>query len=116
MRSSTGDDIKLDRMKDICTRCTICCYYKTLKDDGSVVYSDRPCEYLDVETGICIVYEFRTEAKKDCVRISKKVVKVGALPQGCPYVAGQKGYIGPHLTRRLRKVAQEVLGSKENTL
>jgi hypothetical protein len=101
-------------MKELCTRCTICCYYKTLKDDGTVVYSDRPCEYLDVDTGLCIVYEFRTEAKKDCVRISKKVVELGALPGGCPYVSGEKDYRGPRLTNKLARVAREILGHEEN--
>jgi uncharacterized cysteine cluster protein YcgN (CxxCxxCC family) len=99
-------------MKKLCTRCTICCYYKTIEDDGSVFYTDRPCEYLDIETGLCIVYECRTEAKKDCVRISRKVVELGALPEGCPYVAGEKNYKGPRLTKKLEKIAREVLGRK----
>jgi len=102
-------------LKDLCTRCTICCYYKTVLEDGTVIYSDRPCEYLDQATGLCIVYEFREAAKKDCVRITKKVIEMGALPRGCPYVAGEKGYAGPRLTRKLRKIAQEALGSHGDT-
>lgn len=96
-------------MKDLCRRCTICCFHKTIKENGSVVYTDRPCEYLDLETGLCIVYEFREAAKKDCVRITKEVVQLGVLPEGCPYVRGQKGYRGPRLTERLKKLARQRL-------
>lgn len=99
-------------MKDLCKRCTICCHYKTVKDDGSILYSDRPCEYLDLDTGLCIVYEFREAAKEDCVRITKKVATIGALPINCPYVKGIKNYKGPRLTKRLEKIARAVLNPK----
>ena len=78
-------------MEEICIRCTICCHYKFLREDGTVVYTDRPCEYLDVDTGLCAVYEFREAAKEDCVRITEEVVALNALPRGCPYVASRQG-------------------------
>lgn len=98
-------------MKDLCTCCTICCYHKMLQKDGTILYTNRPCEYLDLETGLCMVYEFREEAKKDCFRITKKIAAIGVLPRGCPYVAGKKRYKGPRLTRRLRELAQKTLGT-----
>lgn len=97
---------------DLCLRCTICCYYKILKDDGSVEYTDRPCEYLDCDTGLCIAYEFRTEAKADCVEISAEVIALGVLPIGCPYVGGRRGYRGPRLTPKLEKIAEKSFGHR----
>jgi uncharacterized cysteine cluster protein YcgN (CxxCxxCC family) len=97
-------------MKDLCTRCTICCYYKTLGKDGTIVYSDRPCEFLDRESGLCIVYEVRTKMKQDCVRITRRVLQMEVLPPGCPYVRRKKGYKGPKLTPRLSKLADEAFG------
>jgi uncharacterized cysteine cluster protein YcgN (CxxCxxCC family) len=99
-------------MEDRCERCTICCYQKILKEDGSVVYTDRSCRYLDIDTGLCIVYEFRTAAKDDCVQISPKVIALGVLPEVCPYVRGQQGYTGPRLTEKLQKKAEEAFGKK----
>ncbi len=96
-------------MEDLCVRCTICCYQKILKDEGSVVYTDRPCEYLDLDSGLCIVYESRTSMKENCVEITQDVVRLGALPRGCPYVAHVKGYHAPRLTRRLEKLAERKL-------
>lgn len=96
--------------KDLCLRCTICCYYKILKDDGSVVYTDRPCEYLDRDTGLCMAYEFRTEAKADCVEISAEVITLGVLPSGCPYVGEARGYRGPRLTPNLERMAKRAFG------
>ncbi|PIS36443.1 MAG: hypothetical protein COT35_11170 [Nitrospirae bacterium CG08_land_8_20_14_0_20_52_24] len=101
-------------VKDLCTRCTICCYHKTLQKDGTILYTNRPCEYLDMGTGLCMVYEFRKEAKKDCFRITKKIAALGVLPQGCPYVAGKKRYKGPRLTKKLRELAQKTLGTYAN--
>jgi uncharacterized cysteine cluster protein YcgN (CxxCxxCC family) len=98
-------------MKELCSRCTICCYRKVIAEDGSVVYTDRPCGFLDLDTGLCIVYEFRTRAKAECVRITKKVVDLGALPSGCPYVKDRTGYRAPRLTPRLEKLARETLGA-----
>ncbi len=97
-------------MKDLCTRCTICCYYKTLRDDGTVVYTDRPCEYLDLDTGLCIIYDDRTKMKEDCVRITRKVIEMGALPAGCPYVVKKRKYRGPKLTKRLAGMAATAFG------
>lgn len=95
---------------DLCQRCTICCYYKVLKEDGSVVYTDRPCEYLDRDTGLCIAYEFRTAAKADCVEISAEVVALGVLPAGCPHVSGEPSYRPPRLTPKLEKIAAKAFG------
>ena len=49
--------------------------------------------------------------KEDCVRITRKVIEMGALPMGCPYVAKKKKYQGPKLTARLKKMAQEAFGA-----
>jgi len=100
-------------MKDLCVRCTICCYYKTLKEDGTVVYSDRPCEYLDLDSGLCIIYEERTKMKPDCVRITRRVIEMGALPAACPYVTERKHYRGPKLTLRLKKMAKKIFEGPE---
>ncbi len=97
-------------MKDICRRCTICCYEKVIAEDGSVVYTDRPCGYLDLDSGLCIVYDFRTQAKEECVRITKRVIELGALPEGCPYVKHRRGYRAPRLTPRLKRLAEQALG------
>lgn len=97
-------------MKDLCARCTICCYYKTLRDDGTVLYTDRPCEYLDLDTDLCIIYEDRTKMKEDCVRITRKVIEMGALPEGCPYVTKKKLYRVPRLTKRLARMAAAAFG------
>ncbi len=98
-------------MKDLCRRCTICCYEKVIAENGTVVYTDRPCSYLDLDTGLCIVYEFRTRAKAECVQITKRVLDLGVLPAACPYVKDRPGYRPPRLTPRLEKLARKTLGA-----
>lgn len=90
---------KLDKDQqwdDVCARCGRCCYEK-VDFEGRIYYTELPCEFLDLETNTCRVYEERDIKRPGCVRLTPESVKKGFLPADCPYVKDLEAYIAPTL-------------------
>ncbi len=75
----------LTAWEDICERCGRCCYEK-YDYRGKIFYTDKPCQYLDMETNVCKIYHQRSELHPDCARLTPELVRSGILPEDCPYV------------------------------
>ncbi len=80
--------------EDKCLRCARCCYAKVILD-GEVYYTDIPCEFLDVKTNLCRIYEDRFEKNPECLSIEEGT-RLGVFPADCPYVRDIKRYKAPH--------------------
>ena len=80
----------------LCRRCGRCCFEK-IDFDGTIYYTDIPCQYLDLATKTCRVYEHRDTLRKGCARLNEKNLGKGILPGDCPYVAHIKDYRAPVL-------------------
>jgi len=72
-------------LPDVCGRCGQCCFEKEYNADGTVTYSDTPCEYLDTETLLCTVYDDRHACKQGCRSLTLDVLAEGWLPAECTY-------------------------------
>ncbi len=81
----------------ICQRCARCCYEK-IDYNGRIIYTDMPCQYLDVATKQCRIYRQRDSLHPECARLTPELVAAGVLPADCPYVEGVDGYNAPKLT------------------
>ena len=79
-----------------CARCGRCCYEK-IDYEGEIYYTPVPCEKLDLETRLCTVYENRRAARPGCTPLTPDVVRMGILPEDCPYVQGEEDYRAPLL-------------------
>ncbi len=82
--------------ESLCRRCGRCCYEK-IEYQGTIYYTDQPCEFLDLETCLCRVYEERETRRPGCVRLTRDHLARGFLPAYCPYVAGLEDYPAPVL-------------------
>jgi hypothetical protein len=79
-----------------CRRCGRCCYEK-IDYEGEIYYTDEPCEYLDLQTRLCTIYDQRRhQIREGCAPLTPEVLKMGALPADCPYVEGIEDYRAPH--------------------
>ncbi len=76
-----------------CLRCGRCCYAKVIVD-GRVIYTDVPCQYLDMETKLCRIYERRFELNPKCLTVEEGI-KMQIFPGDCPYVRGIPNYRPP---------------------
>jgi uncharacterized cysteine cluster protein YcgN (CxxCxxCC family) len=72
-------------LPDVCVRCGQCCFEKHYDTWGGVVYTDIPCQFLDLETRLCTVYPDRQRCREGCVPVSLEVVAEGWLPPECVY-------------------------------
>ncbi len=82
--------------EDLCERCGICCFEKFYLDDGRLLITDVPCEYLDPETRLCRIYGTRIWKNKRCLTAAKAKA-MGVLPATCPYVRNDPDYQPPLL-------------------
>jgi uncharacterized cysteine cluster protein YcgN (CxxCxxCC family) len=72
----------------LCDNCGRCCLQKIGDgDSGNIKFLAISCEYLDISTSRCLVYENRKRLKPDCVKLSPKKLKqaMGWLPDTCAY-------------------------------
>ena len=79
-----------------CLRCGRCCHEKIRLDDGRVLITDIPCDYLDAATRLCRVYDDRSRRQMRCQSASASA-EVGALPGDCPYALVVEDYLVPFL-------------------
>lgn len=71
----------------ICTKCGKCCYEKVDLGAGEIRYTDEPCQYLDLETNLCKIYNERHELEPDCISLTEELVRtLGWLPEDCAYL------------------------------
>lgn len=79
--------------ENLCRRCGACCHEK-LRIGKLVLITDIPCEYLDVETKLCRIYDTRSEIEPRCLG-ADEAKEANAQPADCPYVAGAADYFAP---------------------
>jgi uncharacterized cysteine cluster protein YcgN (CxxCxxCC family) len=74
--------------ESLCDNCGRCCLQKIGDgDSGKIKFLAISCEYLDISTCRCLVYENRKRLKPDCVKLSpeKLTQAMGWLPDTCAY-------------------------------
>ena len=75
------------RWEDICRRCALCCYERTISGGEVILDRSSPCRYLDASTSLCTVYEERFRVCSECSKVTLLDAVAGsALPPGCGYV------------------------------
>ena len=81
---------------DRCARCGRCCYEK-IEHNGRILYTDVPCEHLDLQTRRCRIYTQRHLIQPDCLPLTPETLRRGILPGDCPYVSDLQEYNTPEL-------------------
>ncbi|MEY8562463.1 hypothetical protein AALA21_05345 [Eggerthellaceae bacterium 3-80] len=77
-----------DQWEALCDMCGRCCFERELTDSGEVVINyAAPCEFLDLQTRSCTVYDCRFERCQACRKLSPATVFLANhLPDECAYV------------------------------
>lgn len=92
-------ELSREEWEALCERCSRCCYEK-LDFNGRIYYTRKPCDQLDLETGLCRVYTSRDRVRDDCQRLTPEIVAAGILPADCPYARRIENYQGPVMTKK----------------
>jgi len=88
VKHSTVTDPRPDTLEwdALCKRCGKCCFDK-LVDEEDTLIAMTPCEHLDQETGLCLVYENRFEVCPDCIKLTpENLLTFDWLPDDCGYI------------------------------
>jgi len=72
--------------EQICNRCGLCCFEKTISKQNRVIITPIPCRFLDLHTRECKVYHKRFTVGEDCQQLTPEIVAtVNWLPEECAY-------------------------------
>ena len=73
--------------ESLCDHCGLCCLQKIEDEEtGQVKYIGIACEFLDIETCQCLVYENRHFANPDCIALTNDNIRqIKWLPATCAY-------------------------------
>ena len=73
--------------ENLCHKCGICCFTKRTVNGVCIINYNSPCEYLDVESNLCFVYENRFKTCHDCKKMTVlRALFADFLPDTCGYV------------------------------
>jgi uncharacterized protein len=78
---------------ELCKQCGRCCCRKFVLQD-QVYYTPFFCDHLNQDTGLCKVYERRSEVNPECMAVSKGLER-SVFPADCPYVSWRDDYSPP---------------------
>ena len=77
----------LEAWEALCRRCGQCCFEKWVDGDGTIHPTRIPCQFLDLFSRECTVYDKRLEVGEGCIRLTPEIVEVVQwLPEDCAYV------------------------------
>ena len=83
MGEQDNDD---SRWESLCNQCGRCCFEKLEDERGNIIYTRIPCEYLDLESSRCSIYEQRFTINPICVKLTPQLVpNLRWLPPDCGY-------------------------------
>ncbi len=87
--------------ESLCHRCGLCCYQKEIRGGRVRVQMDSPCRFLDLSTGLCVVYENRFRMCPECRKMRYWHARFSRwLPDSC-------GYVQHYRRRRSRRRSAE---------
>jgi uncharacterized cysteine cluster protein YcgN (CxxCxxCC family) len=71
----------------LCCKCGVCCYKKKIVDGLWKIDFNDPCEYMELQSKTCMIYEKRFEMCRDCKKMTIiKALFADFLPDNCGYV------------------------------
>ena len=72
--------------EQLCHRCGQCCYERSFENGHLLVEENCPCEFLDPDTKLCVVYPYRFEACERCTKVTlRHALSPRYLPETCAY-------------------------------
>ena len=82
--------------ENLCVNCPeeirgICCNYSGWLEGYWIYLPNHPCQYLNLNTKKCSIYEKRKEINPNCLTL-KEMDILGTLPKNCPYVINDSIY------------------------
>lgn len=76
--------------EEVCRRCGLCCFEKSVDQRGRFVTTRTPCRHLDIVSRTCRVYHKRLDVGEGCVKLTPELVAAADwLPEHCAYRAFQ---------------------------
>ncbi|OQY19537.1 MAG: hypothetical protein B6I36_03790 [Desulfobacteraceae bacterium 4572_35.1] len=85
-KSHKISSLSAEQWENICQRCGLCCFEKTIDNHGKVTITPTPCRFLDLHSRKCKVYHKRFQVGEDCQQLTPEVVAtVDWLPEECAY-------------------------------
>ena len=82
VKKKAGSSLIEDEKK--CRKCGRCCRIKRMVNGKHVAFKNWYCEFLDVDTKLCMVYPMRHSYHVVCLSSEAAAIH-GLVPNDCPY-------------------------------
>ena len=81
LKNKTLGNLTDEEWEALCDGCGICCLEKFEDEDtGEIKTTSISCEYLDIKTCRCMIYEDREWLNSDCIKItSDNITEITSL-------------------------------------
>ena len=81
------EELNQEEWESLCDGCGLCCLEKIEdQDTGEVKTTSVSCQFLDISSCRCLVYEGRQLADPDCIKLTpKNICQIAWLPETCAY-------------------------------
>ena len=86
-RTKSLDQLTQEEWELLCDGCGICCMEKVENEEtGTIEITSVSCQFLDLKTCRCMVYNNRLQLDPDCIKLSPNDLKeINWLPDTCAY-------------------------------
>jgi uncharacterized cysteine cluster protein YcgN (CxxCxxCC family) len=73
--------------ESLCDHCGVCCLHSVQDEEtGEITHLSVACQFLDICTCRCLIYEERFKIESDCEKLSPdKIWRIRKLPRTCAY-------------------------------
>jgi len=87
MKKKNLNKLTAAEWESLCDHCGLCCLQKLENEKtGKIKYIGIACEFLDIESCQCLVYENRHFANPDCIELTRDNIRqMKWLPATCAY-------------------------------
>jgi len=86
-KKKTLAEMTIEEWEALCDGCGICCMYKIEDEEtGEINLTSVACQFLDLDTVTCQLYDSRFSAMPTCIKLTpSKVEHLEWLPDTCAY-------------------------------
>lgn len=100
LRNKNPDQLNEEEWESLCNRCGACCLHKIQDvDTGDIYITSVLCEFYDLKSGKCSVYDNRFHVNPGCIKLTPgNIAELSWLPNCCNYrqIYEKRPLLKPH--------------------
>ncbi len=87
IQNKSISELSVEEWESLCCHCGVCCLNKIIDiETGDIYTTSVVCEFYDLDTGKCSVYDCRFDVNQGCTKLTpENILELSWLPNTCNY-------------------------------